>query len=62
MLLNHNADVNLADNFGTTPLHIALFKENIPIVNLLLAYGADVRHFFRASCKRRCSSWLGNKL
>ncbi|GJQ66501.1 hypothetical protein Trydic_g12130, partial [Trypoxylus dichotomus] len=41
ILLENNADVNLANN-SNTPLCIAIHKQNIKIVELLLKFGADV--------------------
>jgi len=34
--MNYNADVNLADNTGGTPLHYACRQGNVDIVKLLL--------------------------
>lgn len=37
LLLEYKADVNLPNNSGRTPLHIAADANNIPIAKLLLA-------------------------
>ena len=41
IIKDFNADVNLSDNDGYTPLHCASMSGNIKCVNLLLKYGAD---------------------
>lgn len=42
LLLDAKVDVNRADNFGYTPLHIAALNEFSSCVMMLLDYGADV--------------------
>ncbi len=42
MLLEHSADVNHADNIGTTALMLAAHHDYIEIVNMLLEHGANV--------------------
>jgi ankyrin repeat protein len=42
LLLEKGADVNLKDNFGTTPLKSAALNGHMRIVKLLLEKGADV--------------------
>ena len=39
--LNYNADPNIRDNNGETPLFRAFMKNNIDKIELLLQYGAD---------------------
>ena len=41
-LLSHGADVNVRNNFGWTPLHIAAYWGNTVVASLLLSHGADV--------------------
>lgn len=41
-LLNSNANVNLADANGTTPLHYAIILRSEPIIRLLIEADADV--------------------
>lgn len=43
LLLEHGADVNLADTGLTTPLHWAVEFDNDECIRLLLAHGADTR-------------------
>ena len=43
LLLNYNADPNLRDGFGRTPLFAAVENNNEPIVEVLLKGGADPR-------------------
>ena len=42
LLLKHQADVNAANTYGSTPLHFAALKGSIAVVELLLNYQADV--------------------
>jgi ankyrin repeat protein len=41
-LLKHHADVNAAESDGTTPLHWAVYKNDVPLVQALIKAGADV--------------------
>lgn len=41
MLKKSGGNINSRNNFGLTPLHIATWRNNIPIVRRLLAAGAD---------------------
>lgn len=45
LLIERGANVNLRDNFGTTPLHVACGSNKPDIVNLLLDAGADINAF-----------------
>ncbi len=39
---NANANVNVQDNEGRTPLHLAVLGKNLPAVEILLKYNADI--------------------
>lgn len=41
-LLNHNADIEAADVYGWRPLHVACYRGRTPMVQALIAKGADV--------------------
>lgn len=41
-LLAHEAEIDVVDNSGNTPLHIAVEKKLIPIVQCLVVFGADI--------------------
>lgn len=41
-LLNKVADINLCDDNGYIPLHVAYFNERGSIVDILLDIGADI--------------------
>ena len=62
LLLTRGADVNLATSFGgqRTPLHIAVGRGSIDVVELLLAHGADVNARLRSSYFPTGASDLGN--
>ena len=62
LLLIRGADVNLATSFGgqRTPLHIAVRRGSIDVVELLLAHGADVNARLRSSYFPTGASDLGN--
>ena len=40
-LIRHGANVNVTDQYGWTPLHIAAYNNDLPTVTLLLDLGAD---------------------
>lgn len=40
-LLAHEADIDLRDKDGNTPLHIAVEKKLIPIVQCMVVFGCD---------------------
>lgn len=42
LLLDHKVDVNRADNFGYTPLHLAALNEFSQCAYMLIEYGADI--------------------
>lgn len=41
-LLDQGVDINAKDDFGQTPLHLAVNHENVKIIELLINQGADV--------------------
>ena len=41
-LLSHMASVNIVDNDGNTPLHLAIEAETPAIVQMLIGFGADI--------------------
>jgi ankyrin repeat protein len=41
-LLNHNANPNKAQNWGSVPLHFAVIEGNLEIVRTLIRHGADM--------------------
>ena len=42
MILVEGISVNATDNAGWTPLHEAVHKQNLEVVELLLKYGAEI--------------------
>jgi ankyrin repeat protein len=44
LLINHNADVNMPDGFGNTPLMVASLKSMPSLVTLLINHGANVNY------------------
>lgn len=40
-LLEHHADVNAQDEHGNTALHLASMRNDLPMVQLLIEYGAN---------------------
>lgn len=43
LLLNNDANPNLEDINGNTPLHLSVLQEELPLCNLLLTARAKVR-------------------
>lgn len=41
LIKKYNADVNLQNGVGSTPLHKAVISNNVPIISLLIKNGAD---------------------
>lgn len=41
-LLSHEAQVDSADKDGNTPLHLAVNGGNLPLVQALVCFGADL--------------------
>ena len=41
-LIKLNADIDMPGEFDQTPLHIAVLKENLDIIKILLEEGADI--------------------
>jgi len=42
LLLDRGANVNAQDSNGFTALHFAVYDSNIPVIKILIEYGADV--------------------
>lgn len=43
LLIESNAEINIADNRGATPLHRAASKGNLEIVKLLMTFKQDLK-------------------
>lgn len=43
-LLCRGAEINIGDGDGNTPLHLAIISLNIPIVQALIVFGADLHY------------------
>lgn len=43
-LLSRHADPNIADKDGNTALHLAVKEKNIPIIQALIVFGADLAY------------------
>ena len=50
-----SVDVNGAQGDGTTALHWAAFNDDLDMVKMLLAAGANVKAATREGASRRCS-------
>jgi len=57
LLINKGAEINIADNKGTTPLMLAVQKNSLPVAKLLLEKGADVN--LRDKSKKTAMSYAG---
>lgn len=42
-LLSREADMSIADANGDTALHLAVKEKNIPIIQALIVFGADLQ-------------------
>ena len=42
LLIEHGAEVDARDEFGTTPLHAAVVRGSLDVVRLLIELGADI--------------------
>ena len=42
VLLQYDADINIPDDYGDTPLHLACRKNIVDLVDLFIRYGGDV--------------------
>ena len=47
LLLKHNADINIPDCDGNTPLSVAIKNDYMPIVQVLLSYKAEPNNGMR---------------
>lgn len=58
LLIKHGADVNLADNWGVTPMYLAATSGQIDVIRYLLASGAtpDVRNKKTGEIPRQLNS------
>lgn len=45
-LLSHGCEVNSEDEDGNTPLHIAVQQKNVPLIQALTVFGADLNRRF----------------
>jgi len=57
LLVNKGANINAADQAGTTPLILAVQKNSLPVAKLLLEKGADVN--LRDKHKKTAMSYAG---
>ena len=67
LLLDNGADINASDKDGITPVHHAVFSEEVKVVALLLDRGADVNIRDAAggtACRRaqRTGAFVGTPL
>lgn len=62
LLKKNGGNINSRNTFGLTPLHVATWRNHIPIVRRLLAAGADpdtrVCQFFVLKCSRLTDAHL----
>lgn len=42
LLVDNGADINIQDEFGSQPLHYAVYKGNVNIVKLLIENGTNI--------------------
>lgn len=45
-LLCHGANVNIADENGNTPLHLAVKSNLVPIIHALIGFEANIDYMF----------------
>lgn len=45
-LLCHGANVNISDQEGNTPLHLAVEKNLIPIIHALIVFEAEIDYMY----------------
>ena len=58
-LLAHEAEIDLRDKDGNTPLHIAVEKKLVPIVQCLVVFGCDIdaKNKHEQSSRHMVSQW-----
>merc|ERR1719487_232694 len=48
LLIDHNANVNLRNIYGYSPLSLAVLRGNIAVVNAILESGCEFDSFYEA--------------
>ena len=61
LVFEWNADVNVQNRYGDTPLHWAVCKGHLDVIKFLLENGADVEAKNKAKETPMCwAAWSGN--
>ncbi|MFM8186484.1 MAG: ankyrin repeat domain-containing protein, partial [Alphaproteobacteria bacterium] len=42
LLIDSKANINCADNYGNTPLHLSIYSENLEVIKLLIDSKANI--------------------